>query len=565
MTTVERDTIGPLSIYKNLLPNSRAYFKITHASAQEQTVAKNRNSAALSFINTSPMRFADSRGARLCSRRATSTLSEKEEAMPFSSDFIFAKGTTQSEWDFLAIPGNVPTTTPTWGYTTKTEGIDPRFKIGGALHGWFYGVVGTGGHAVDEGRKVGPDVNSYSDFAGVLGTGVFVTGVAGTSIFGPGVYGQTGEDPDSAMPRGFIGAVVGASNSLPGVIGWSTHEQGVIGLGYDSTGVGGRSVNSAGVTGASFNSVGVHGICEEGLDSGVVGMCGIEHMPGPKPLGLLPVAGVTGTTGLGGPTTFPGFSTTPGVFGTSGQQAGVVGTSNQLMGVYGFSTNNAGVVGQSANPNSFGGFFFGNVMVTGNLTVGGVISPNPKLAVMPFPDGTHRALYCMESPEVWFEDFGAAKLKRGRAIVKLDADFGKVIKRNDYRVFVTPEGDCRGLYIRRKRAASFEVRELAGGKSSVAFSYRIVARRKDIRGYTRFAKLDARFATIDTRLSLPAAATRPPRKRPPRSVELREFVARVEKEMREGAPKRKKSPPLPRGLTRPQMRPPLPFPDTEQT
>jgi hypothetical protein len=30
--------------------------------------------------------------------------------------------------------------------------------------------------------------------------------------------------------------------------------------------------------------------------------------------------------------------------------------------------------------------------------------------------------------------------------------------------------------------------------------------------------------------------------------------------MREGAPKPKKSPPLPKGLTRPQMRPPLPSP-----
>jgi hypothetical protein len=39
MTTVERDTTGPLSIYKNLLPNSRAYFKITHATAQGQTAA----------------------------------------------------------------------------------------------------------------------------------------------------------------------------------------------------------------------------------------------------------------------------------------------------------------------------------------------------------------------------------------------------------------------------------------------------------------------------------------------------------------------------------------------
>ena len=177
----------------------------------------------------------------------------------------------------------------------------------------------------------------------------------------------------------------------------------------------------------------------------------------------------------------------------------------------------------------------GNATVNGNLTVGGVISPNPKLAVMPFPDGTHRALYCMESPEVWFEDFGTAKLKRGRAVVRLDPDFTKVIKRGDYKVFPAPEGDCRGLYVRRKGAASFEVRELMGAKSSVAFSYRIVARRKDIRGYTRFAKIDARLAKIDinTRLSLPGAATRAPRKGEPPGARLREALDRVDKQVRE--------------------------------
>jgi hypothetical protein len=478
-------------------------------------------------------------------------LSEKEEAMPFSSDFIFAKGTTQSEWDFLAIPGNVPTTTPTWGYTTKTEGIDPRFKIGGALHGWFYGVLGTGGHAVDEGRKVGPDVNGYSDFAGVLGTGVFVTGVAGTSVFGPRVYGQSAEDPDASIPKDLLAGVVGASNSSPGVRAWSTLAHGV----FDS------SQDSIGVEGSSFNSVGVHGSCHTGLRSGVVGRCTTPPMQGPKPFSIIPTAGVTGASGGAGPATLPGFSTVPGVFGTSAQQAGVVGTSDALMGVYGFSTNNAGVVGQSGNPNSFGGFFFGNVMITGNLTVNGMISPNPKLAVVPFPDGTHRALYCMESPEVWFEDFGMAKLKRGRAAVKIDADFAKVIRRGDYRVLLTPEGDCRGLYVRNRNAASFEVRELAGGKSNVAFSYRIVGRRKDIEGYTRFAKIDARLAKIDTRLSLPASATRPPRKRTPSAAELRAF----KKEIRQGAPKRRKSPPLPRGLSRPEMRPHLPLPRTELT
>jgi hypothetical protein len=45
MTTVERDTIGPLSIYKTLLPNSRAYIKITPSTAQEQTVDPRKRTA----------------------------------------------------------------------------------------------------------------------------------------------------------------------------------------------------------------------------------------------------------------------------------------------------------------------------------------------------------------------------------------------------------------------------------------------------------------------------------------------------------------------------------------
>ena len=150
---------------------------------------------------------------------------------------------------------------------------------------------------------------------------------------------------------------------------------------------------------------------------------------------------------------------------------------------------------------------------------------------MPFPDGSQRVLHCMESPEHWFEDFGAAKLKSGRAVVKLDTDFAKVIKRGDYHVFLTPKGDCRGLCVSRQGGASFEVRELQGGKSSVAFSYRIVGLRKDIRAHKRFAK-------IDTRLPLPTAAKRPPRTPKPTPAALRAFIARLEQEARERAPKR---------------------------
>jgi hypothetical protein len=196
--------------------------------------------------------------------------------------------------------------------------------------------------------------------------------------------------------------------------------------------------------------------------------------------------------------------TIAGVFGTSDEQAGVIGVSNRTAGVLGFS-NNVGVYGVGAN---YAGIFRGNFLVVGGT----------KAAAVPFPDGTQRVLYCVESPELWFEDFGTAKLKRGRAVVRLDADFAKVIKRGDYRVFPVPEGDCRGLYVRHKSGASFEVRELAGGTSSVAFSYRIVGRRKDIRAQQRFAK-------IDTRLPLPAAATRARRKGAPAAAALRKFAA----------------------------------------
>jgi hypothetical protein len=55
--------------------------------------------------------------------------------------------------------------------------------------------------------------------------------------------------------------------------------------------------------------------------------------------------------------------------------------------------------------------------------------------------------------------------------------------------------------------------ELTGGKSSVAFSYRIVGRRKDIKGHQRFAK-------IENALPLPIRPPRTPRKPVPTAAGL---------------------------------------------
>jgi hypothetical protein len=268
-----------------------------------------------------------------------------------------------------------------------------------------------------------------------------------------------------------------------------------------------------GVGGLSHLGSGVMGISD--LGTGVFGRSGVATLaPGQN-------CGVIGFSGFSGPV-LPDPVTVGGVWGSSNASHGVIGTSNANAGVFGYSSGNVGVIGATNNPASYAGVFKGNVFVLGtfNATV--------KNGVVPFPDGSQRLLHCMESPEHWFEDFGSAKLARGRAVVKLDANFAKVIKRGDYRVFVTPEGNCHGLYVRRKSAGNFEVRELTGGKSSV--SYLIVGQRKDIKQQRRFAK-------IDMPLPLPSRPPRAPRKPVPTAAELRAFVARVEKEARERAPK----------------------------
>jgi len=81
--------------------------------------------------------------------------------------------------------------------------------------------------------------------------------------------------------------------------------------------------------------------------------------------------------------------------------------------------------------------------------------------------------------ENWFEDFGSAKLKEGKAVVEIDPTFVETVNTDvDYHVFLTPRGQCMGLYVANQKGTSFEVGELNGGKSDVSFSYRIVAKRK---------------------------------------------------------------------------------------
>jgi len=87
--------------------------------------------------------------------------------------------------------------------------------------------------------------------------------------------------------------------------------------------------------------------------------------------------------------------------------------------------------------------------------------------------------YSMQSPENWIEDFGSAELHSGSAVVTIDPAFAVIVSGvTDYRIFLTPNGDSKGLYVTNKTASSFEVRESGGGTASIGFDYRIVAKRR---------------------------------------------------------------------------------------
>jgi len=82
------------------------------------------------------------------------------------------------------------------------------------------------------------------------------------------------------------------------------------------------------------------------------------------------------------------------------------------------------------------------------------------------------------SPEI--EDVGEAQMTDGRAYVALDPVLADSIDmRRPYDVFVTPEGNAKSLYVAQTGPRGFVVRESHGGRSTLAFDYRVVGKPVD--------------------------------------------------------------------------------------
>src|SRR5205823_15047350 len=89
-----------------------------------------------------------------------------------------------------------------------------------------------------------------------------------------------------------------------------------------------------------------------------------------------------------------------------------------------------------------------------------------------------------------------------------EPEFASIVKREDYMVFPVAEGDCNGLFVVNRDGTGFQVKELKGGASNVPFTYRIVAKRKDIEG-KRLARLDPRVKQNIAKMLAESAAKMP--------------------------------------------------------
>ncbi len=187
--------------------------------------------------------------------------------------------------------------------------------------------------------------------------------------------------------------------------------------------------------------------------------------------------GVWGDSGTSSTTVSPAWAV--GVIGTADDGHAGVFLNNSAS----FSTLFVKNYGSGGATGLFKTFMAVSEGGTCGIGSGGSITCTGQMKTLATAGGGTRRIetYSMQSPENWMEDFGSAELQHGIAVITIDPAFAETITGDaGYHVFITPNGDSKGLYVIRKTAASFEVRESGGGTSSLPFDYRIVAKR---RGY----------------------------------------------------------------------------------
>jgi hypothetical protein len=401
-----------------------------------------------------------------------------------------------------------------YGYTADTSTADAAaFGVAGISQNG-YGVYGSS-YAPGVTAIYGENMSAG---AGVQGDSAEGNGAVGVGAFN-GVYGET------------LGTVPGVTSA--GVFGTDTSVKSA------AYGVFGQTTKNIGVYGASSGTgAGVYAFSQSG-DS----LVALSASGGRAYLGTPNGIGVS-ALGYSGTATYPALTATIETAGTD--IFGGYGLGGETFIVQGTSADNSG----AARPASSGGA--SDVQISGDLYVYGKIysdcdafpvtslgecSAGPYVAsTTPTTGGARVQTYLARQTLPTVEDVGSAELTAGAGIVRIDPAFASTIAPGaGYHVFLTPKGDSRGLYVQSETAAGFVVRENQGGRSTLAFDYRIVATPLDTFSARRLAlaapKIDRspKFATYRAprKQSIPHPATagppltRPPRIAPPAAAQLR--------------------------------------------
>jgi hypothetical protein len=349
-----------------------------------------------------------------------------------------------------------PAATPAAITGAGTAGYVPLWSSGTVLGN---SAMLQSGENLGIGAAPGSGFRLYVASSASASSGIYAEATGST---GAAVQGQA--SATSGATTGVFG--VTESSTGYGVVGWSESAEGatygVFGRAASVSGMGVEG-NATATTGDTF---GVYGITASTSGTGVKGVGVAVSQEG---------AAAPAGSGLWGDT-------------SSGAQA-VLATADDTAAIAAYSKSNSEatvfVLNESTESNSevlstFGSAFTGycNINVVGNLLCSGSVGGH---AILPNGAGGSRdvALYAVQAPENWFEDTGSGQLNNGVAVVALDADYVQTVNTAmDYHVFLTPKGDCKGLYVANETAGGFEVHELGGGNSSIAFDYRIMAKRK---------------------------------------------------------------------------------------
>jgi hypothetical protein len=355
---------------------------------------------------------------------------------------------TSSEDAANALTSNAPTDGSPNGQKAPGEPSSRRdlFRLGAAALGAAAaGVAATAtpAEAADGGNLVigvTNDATNTTRLNATTGYGFWATsggsyGCIGQSTF-IGTYGST--TSTGTIGGGLFGTSNGATGSVPGVYGVATSPSAPAIFGTHSNG--GNAIRAEVPASSSANTIALYSL-------------NYSTYAGPSP-------------GAGG------FA----IYGLSARGHGLVGATAAAGG--------AAVVGASNGvPGAYAAAFYGSVVVGGNFTVVG----GAKSAAVPHPDGTHRRLYCVESPESWFEDFGEGTMVCGEASIDLDPDFAAVVDTSKYHVFLTSHDMHADLAVSERRPEGFHVRGKEHAEGT--FSWRVVAKRRDIHG-ERFEQVE---------------------------------------------------------------------------